>query len=142
MPFGRIVVYSNGNDGWITTPQGTNAFPAETLATVRGVLFRQPSSLMLSDRDPSRSVKAVDTDAVEVSSADGESVRIEFDPTTGLPLRQTYWIAAGGSALCALKHSPTGVMSTVYRSHSKRCNSRMGRRCSNSSCLSTRSIPG
>ena len=95
-PFGRIAVYSDGKGGWIITPQGANALPAETLATVRGVLFRQPSSLMLSDRDPSRSVKAVDTDAVEVSSADGESVRIEFDPTTGLPLRQIYWIAGAG----------------------------------------------
>ena len=92
-PFGKIVVYSDGKDGWITTPQGTSPLPAGTLATVRGVLFRQPSALMLSDRDPSRSVKAVGTDTVEVSSAEGETVRVEFDPATGLPLRQIYQIA-------------------------------------------------
>jgi outer membrane lipoprotein-sorting protein len=95
-PFGRIVVYSDGKQGWITTPQGTNPLPADTLATARGVLFRQPSTLILSDRDPSRSVKAVGTDMVEVSSAEGETVRIEFDPATGLPLRQIYQIAGAG----------------------------------------------
>ena len=51
---------------------------------------------MQSDRDPSRSVKAVGTDAVEVSSAEGETVPIEFDPATGLPLRQLYQIAGAG----------------------------------------------
>lgn len=50
--------------------------------------------LMLSDRDPARSVKAVGVDTVEVSSPDGEAVRIEFDPATGLPLRQIYAIAS------------------------------------------------
>lgn len=98
-PFGKIVVYSDGKEGWITTPQETKPLPTETLATVRGVLFRQPSALMLSDRDPVRLVRAVGVDAVEVSS-DGESVRIEFDPATGLPLRQIYAIAgADGSRI-------------------------------------------
>jgi zinc protease len=92
-PFGQIVVYSDGKSGWITTPQGSKPLPTDTLATVQGVLFRQPSALMLSDRDPSRSVKAVGADAVEVSSADGQHVRVEFDPDTGLPLRQLYVIA-------------------------------------------------
>jgi hypothetical protein len=95
-PFGRIVVYSDGKDGWMTTPQGTTPLPAATLATARGVIFRQPTALMLSDRDPSRSVKAVGTDAVEVSSAEGETARIEFDPETRLPLRQIYQTAGTG----------------------------------------------
>ena len=95
-PVGRIVVYSDGKDGWITTPQGTNPLQADTLATVRAVLFRQLSALILSDRNSSRSVKAVGTNAVEVSSAEGETVRIEFDPATGLPLRQIYQIAGAG----------------------------------------------
>lgn len=96
-PFGRVVVYSDGKDGWISTPQGTTPLSAETLATARGVLFRQPTTLMLSDRDRSRSVRAVGIAAVEVSAADGETVRIDFDPATGLPLRQTYQtLGAGG----------------------------------------------
>jgi len=53
---------------------------------------------MLADRDPSRSVKAVGVDAVEVSSADGEKVRIEFDPATGLPLRLVYVIATANAS--------------------------------------------
>ena len=69
---------------------------AETLATVRGVLFRQPSALILSNRNSSRSVRAVGTDAVEVSLPEGETVRIEFDPATGLSLRQIYRIDGAG----------------------------------------------
>jgi hypothetical protein len=46
---------------------------------------------MLSDRDSSRSVNAVGENAVEISAANGSlRVRIEFDPATGLPARQTY----------------------------------------------------
>jgi len=44
---------------------------------------------MLSDRDPSRTVNAVGENAVEIA-ANGLSVRIEFDPGTGLPAREVY----------------------------------------------------
>ena len=93
-PAGRIIVYSDGSSGWVTTPQGTVPLSPDVLASAQGVIFRQPSGLLLSDRNPSRSVKAVAIDAVEVSSADGQLVRIEFDPGTGLPLQQSYVVTA------------------------------------------------
>ena len=77
-PFGRIVVYSDGTTGWIAAPDGTTPLRPDTLATVRGVLFRQPSGLMLSDRNSTRSVKALGPNVVEVTSADGQQVQIEF----------------------------------------------------------------
>ena len=54
---------------------------------------------MLSDRDPSRIVNAIGDNAVEVSTATGSlSVRIEFDPATGLPARETYTDIGSGGA--------------------------------------------
>ncbi len=35
-------------------------------------------------------MNAVGENAVEISSADGLSVKVEFDPATGLPARETY----------------------------------------------------
>jgi zinc protease len=53
--------------------------------------------LMLSDRDPSRTVNAIGENAVEVANG-GLSVRIEFDPATGLPARETYADIGSGGA--------------------------------------------
>jgi hypothetical protein len=61
----------------------------DVLKQVQGLIFREWIPLVLSDRDPSRTVNAVGPNAVEISGA-GESVRVEFDEATGLPLRQTY----------------------------------------------------
>lgn len=99
MPFGKIAVYSDGKSGWLATPQGVQPIPADVLKQAKGVMFRQPSTLMLSDRDVSRSVNAVGDNAVEISTADGQSVLIKFDSATGLPVRQVYTepSANGGS---------------------------------------------
>jgi hypothetical protein len=96
-PFGRIVVYSDGETGWMATPQGTITLSTDVLATVRGVLFRQPTVLMLSDRDASRSIRTIAADRVVISSADGQRVEVEFDLETGLPRQQSYvFVAADG----------------------------------------------
>jgi predicted Zn-dependent peptidase len=90
LPFGKVIVYSDGKSGWLSTPQGVQAMPAEVLKQTQGVIFRQHSALMLSDRDPARTVNAVAENVVEVSDASGMSVRIEFDPASGLPAREVY----------------------------------------------------
>jgi hypothetical protein len=64
--------------------------PADVLRGAKGVIFRQPATLLLSGRDASRSVKAIGDNAVEISTTDGLSVRLEFDPATGLLARQFY----------------------------------------------------
>jgi len=90
LPFGKVIVYSDGKSGWLSTPQGVQAMPAEVLKQTQGVIFRQHAALMLSDRDPSRTVNAVAENIVEVSDTSGMSVRVEFDPATGLPAREVY----------------------------------------------------
>jgi zinc protease len=90
LPFGKIIAYTDGKSGWLSTPQGVQPMPAEILKQAQGEMFREPFSLMLSDRDLSRTVNAVAANTAEISSANGLSVRIEFDPATGLPARQLY----------------------------------------------------
>lgn len=89
-PLGKVIIYSDGKAGWLSTPQGVQPMPADVLRVAKGVIFRQPATLLLSDRDASRSVKAIGDNAVEISTTDGLSVRLEFDPATGLLARQFY----------------------------------------------------
>jgi zinc protease len=89
LPIGKLLVYTDGKTGWLVTPQGTMNMPAEVLKQARGDIFRELGPLMLSTSDSSRTVNAVGDNAVEVSGG-GLSVKVEFDPSTGLPSRLTY----------------------------------------------------
>ncbi len=90
LPIGTIVVYSDGKTGWLASPQGVQNMPGEVLKQARGEIFRDLIGLMLSSRDASRTVNAVGENTVQISSADGLSVKVDFDPATGLPVRETY----------------------------------------------------
>jgi zinc protease len=87
---GKYIFYSDGKAGWESTPQGMQPMPADVLRLMKGLIFRQTATLLLSDRDASRQVKAIGDNAVEITTADGMSVRLEFDPSTGLLARQLY----------------------------------------------------
>jgi len=91
LPGAKIIEYSDGKSGFLSTPQGVQPMPAEALKQAQGELFREPYALMLSDRDASRIVNAVGENTVEVAAANGgPKVTVEFDPATGLPARETY----------------------------------------------------
>ena len=91
LPFGSIVAFSDGKSGWLAypPPQGLRPMPPPVLKQVQGEIFRQWVSLILSDRDPSRMVSSAGPNAADISS-ESLSVRLEFDETTGLPIRQIY----------------------------------------------------
>src|ERR1044072_2949662 len=86
----NTIVYTNGKSGWLVNNQRWLPLPDELLTKVRGELFRQLPTLLLSDSDASRTIKAVGDKAVEISTKDRLKVRIEFEPTTGLPVRHLY----------------------------------------------------
>ena len=90
LPVGKVVTYSNGQSGWISSPQGVQAMPEPVLKQVRGELFRDFFSLLLSDRDPGRTVNAISDSEVDIANKDGESVRLTLDDKTGLPAKMTY----------------------------------------------------
>ena len=100
MPIGKFIHYSDGKAGWQSTPQGMRPMPIDDLRSAKGVIFRQTATLLLSDRDASRQVKGIGENAVEISTTDGMSVRLEFDPATGLLVRQLYTeTSANGSSI-------------------------------------------
>jgi len=97
LPFGKVIAYTDGKTGWMSTPQGEQPMPAEVLKQAQGEIFREPYALMLSDRDPARTVNAIGENTVEIANG-GLSVRLELDPATGLPAREIYTDIGSGGA--------------------------------------------
>jgi zinc protease len=95
LPFGKQSVYSDGNAGWMAGLQGMQALPPPVVKQVRGEVFRQIALLAVSDRDPNRTVNYAGEGTIEISSKDGESVRLEFDQKTGMPSKTSYQEAGG-----------------------------------------------
>jgi predicted Zn-dependent peptidase len=99
LPFGKVIAYTDGKTGWLSTPQGVQPMPAEVMKQAQGEIFREPFTLMLSDRDSARTVNAIGENTIEISTASGGfSVRMEFDPATGLPAREIYTDIGSGGA--------------------------------------------
>ncbi|HUS06233.1 MAG TPA: pitrilysin family protein [Bryobacteraceae bacterium] len=91
LPFGKIIAFYDGNGtGWLVTPQGSAPMPGPVVKQVQDQLFRNMLTLLLSDRDPNRSVSATDAGAVDISDKEGHSLRMEFDKATGLPAKLSY----------------------------------------------------
>jgi zinc protease len=90
LPFGKQSVYSDGAAGWLAGFQGVQALPPAVVKQVRGEVFRQIVRLALSDRDPDLTVNYVGDGKLDISSKAGESVRVEIDPKTGMPLKIAY----------------------------------------------------
>lgn len=89
LPIGTITAYFDGKSGWLSLPQGMMPMPPAVVKQVQGVVFREWATLVLSDRDASRTVVAAGPNVVDISGG-GQSVRVEFDDATGLPLREVY----------------------------------------------------
>jgi zinc protease len=90
LPFGKVVVYSDGKSGWMSTPQGVRPLPGAQLRQVREELLRNYFSLLLSDRVPDRTVSSPEEGVVEISDTAGDSVKIVIDEKTGLPAKEIY----------------------------------------------------
>jgi len=89
-PFGKVIVFTDGKSGWMQTPQGNMAMPAQLLKQAQSEMFRDLLHLVLADGDASAQVNAISADTVEISSASGYSVKLKFDPSTGLPASELY----------------------------------------------------
>jgi hypothetical protein len=90
LPFGKIIVYSDGKSGWMSTPQGVMALPGPQLGQVRGELFRNYFTLLLSDRIAGRTVSSPENGVLEISDAEGNQVKLYIDAITGLPNKEVY----------------------------------------------------
>jgi hypothetical protein len=90
LPFGKIDIYYDGKTGWFASPQGVMDVPPPVAKQVQGGIFRALPTLMLSDRNPERTVAAAGDSAVEISDKSGNSAKVDFDPSTGLPSKVSY----------------------------------------------------
>lgn len=90
LPFGKVIVYSDGKSGWMSTPQGVRPLPGAQLKQVREELFRNYFRLLLSDRMPDRTVSSPDEGVVEIRDPEGNSVKLVIDEKTGLPAKEVY----------------------------------------------------
>ena len=74
LPFGTVVAFSDGKSGWLALPppQGLQSMPPPVLKQAQGEIFRQWVTLMLSDRDATRTVTAAGPNAVDISSGTPE----------------------------------------------------------------------
>jgi zinc protease len=90
LPFGKVIVYSDGKSGWMSTPQGLQPMPPAQLKQVREELFRDYFRLLLSDRMPDRTVNSPREGVIEISDKDGDSVQLLVDENTGLPAKEVY----------------------------------------------------
>ncbi len=88
LPFGTVVVYSDGKTGWLQAPQGNQPMPPPVLAQVRSELLRFPFLLWVSNQDPERTVNS-DGGMLEVSDKSGQSVKLKLDDS-GLPSEAVY----------------------------------------------------
>ena len=89
LPFGNVVAYSDGKEGWMKSPQGTTGLPPAVAEQIRQDMFRNIVSLVLSDAAPSRTVTTVAADALEIVEGPNKA-RLTFDPATGLPAKISY----------------------------------------------------
>jgi zinc protease len=90
LPFGKVVVYSDGKSGWMSTPQGIRPLPPPLLQQVREELFRNYFSLLLSDRMVDRTISSPEPGVIDISDQAGNSVRLIVDEKTGLPAKEVY----------------------------------------------------
>jgi zinc protease len=90
LPIGKIVVYSDGKSGWMSSPQGVRPLPGPQIKQVRDELFRNYFRLLLSDRIAGRTVSSPANGVLEISDQEGSSVKLIIDEKTGLPVKEVY----------------------------------------------------
>lgn len=95
MPVGRIASFYDGQGGWVVSPQGSMALTGPVLDQMRGQLFHDFLTLILSDRVTGRTV-ARGADGVLLIKEGANSVSLYYDPATGLPLKIAYGAAGAG----------------------------------------------
>ncbi|HEX4274762.1 MAG TPA: pitrilysin family protein [Bryobacteraceae bacterium] len=90
LPFGKVMTYSDGKAGWVSSPQGVAAIPDAERKQVSFEIFRTWFPLLASGADGSRTIADEANGAVRISDKAGNSLLLTIDPATGLPLSENY----------------------------------------------------
>src|SRR5207248_1315024 len=90
LPFGKVMTYSDGKTGWVSSPQGVTAIPDGERKQVSFEIFRMWFPLLGSANDPDREIKDEGNGVIRISDKAGNTVLLAIDPKTGLPLSENY----------------------------------------------------
>jgi zinc protease len=96
LPVGKVIVYSDGKTGWVSSPQGVAPIPAAELKQTSFELFRMWPPLLNSVADPNRTIQDEANGVIRIADKSGNSLLLTIDPATGLPLSENY--SEAGSA--------------------------------------------
>jgi zinc protease len=96
LPFGKVIAFSDGKTGWLRSPQGTMPLAGPQLKQVQGEVFRGYFNLLLSDRDPDRTVSLSAENTLKITDKDGDEVEVTIDPVTKLIAAESYTQAQPG----------------------------------------------
>jgi zinc protease len=90
LPFGKVMTYSDGRSGWVSSPKGVLPIPEPERKQVSFEIFRMWFPLLASSRDSNRKIEDEANGAVRISDQSGNSVLLTIDPKTGLPSSENY----------------------------------------------------
>ena len=90
LPFGKVIVYSDGKTGWVSSPQGVMPIPEAERKQVSFEIFRMWFPLLSVTADPNRTIQDEANGAIRISDKSGNSLLLTIDPATGLPLSENY----------------------------------------------------
>lgn len=96
LPFGTVVVYTDGKGGWLKTPQGEQPLAGPVMQQMQGQLFRDFLSVMKSNSS-GRKVNALGGGVVEITEG-AMTTKLTIDEKTGMPLKQMYTSPGMGGA--------------------------------------------
>ncbi|MFN0104142.1 MAG: M16 family metallopeptidase [Bryobacteraceae bacterium] len=85
LPFGKVIVRWDGKSGTFQAPNAPGAvpIPPPVVKQLTEEMFRNPFTLLLSDRAVDRTVNALSDTEVEISDKSGNSVKVTLDAGTG-----------------------------------------------------------
>jgi zinc protease len=90
LPFGKVIVYSDGKTGWVSSPQGVMPIPDAERKQVSFEMFRMWFPLLAGAADPNRTIQDEANGAIRISDKSGNSLLLTIDPATGLPMSENY----------------------------------------------------
>jgi zinc protease len=82
LPFGKTIVFFDGEKGFIKGPQGEQPLPPPFIAQVKSQLSRDYLSLLQSAKRPGRTVNFVKDGQLEVADQGGATIQVGYDPAT------------------------------------------------------------
>lgn len=108
LPYGRSVLFYNGEVGWVARPTGLAQMTAPMIRQAEDELFQLPFTLAISNLVKDRTVCSLGANIVQITNTGGQGVRMYLDEQTALPARVTYLSQEPGNRSVLVEQSLSG----------------------------------